>query len=99
MSDRNEIYIPTTKVIAELLHPLFERLESIEKQLLKDPKAHNSELKFYRNDDIKKIFGISNNTIIKYREQGVLPFTRIGDIYLYKVSDIEEILKRNYFIK
>lgn len=99
MSNQNEIQIPTTKVIAELLHPLFERLDRIEKQLLKDLKVQNTESKFYRNDDLKKMFGLSNNTIIKYREQGVLPYTRIGEIYLYKTADIEVILKRNYFIK
>lgn len=53
------------------------------------------EKKYYRNSDLKKKFGISSNTIIKYRQEGVIPFTLLGEIYLYPSHEIEEILIKN----
>lgn len=49
--------------------------------------------KYYRNEDLKKMFGLSSNTIVKYRQQGILPFTRLGDIILYDAAKIAKILK------
>ena len=49
--------------------------------------------KYYRNEDLKKMFGLSSNTIVKYRQEGILPFTRLGDIILYDAAKIAKILK------
>jgi hypothetical protein len=38
---------------------------------------------------------LSNNTIIKYRQTGILPFTKLGDIYLYESTKIKKILSEN----
>jgi len=79
--------------VKQLLDPLYARLEKI------DFKIKGQELKksvrYYRNEDLKKIFGLSNNTIIKYRQTGVLPYTKLGDIYLYDTAIIEKILNEN----
>lgn len=79
--------------IKQLLDPLYARLEKI------DFKIRGQDLKksvrYYRNEDLKKIFGLSNNTIIKYRQTGVLPYTKLGDIYLYDTAIIEKILNEN----
>lgn len=50
---------------------------------------------YYRNEDLKKIFGLSSNTIIKYRQTGILPFTKLGDIFLYDAAKIDKILDEN----
>lgn len=79
--------------IKQLLDPLYARLEKI------DFKIKGQDLKksvrYYRNEDLKKIFGLSNNTIIKYRQTGVLPYTKLGDIYLYDTAIIEKIINEN----
>lgn len=79
--------------IKQLLDPLYARLEKI------DSKTISQEIKpvlrYYRNEDLKKTFGLSNNTIIKYRQTGILPYTKLGDIFLYEVSKIEKLLKEN----
>jgi hypothetical protein len=89
-----EFNIPSLSGIKSLLDPLHIRLQQIEQMLHKQPKAENPK-KYYRNNDLKKFFGFSNNTIIKYRENGTLPYTKIGDIYLYDSKIIDEILKQN----
>lgn len=79
--------------IKQLLDPLYARLEKIDSTI----KGNNSKdsLRYYRNEDLKKIFGLSNNTIVKYRQTGILPYTKLGDIYLYELDKIKKILREN----
>jgi hypothetical protein len=92
--ETEELRIPTVRSIQMLLEPIHERLSNIEASL-KNQKEKSKPQRYYRNADLKHYFGISPNTIIKYRETGVLPFTRLGDVYLYEVAIIECILENN----
>lgn len=94
----DELNFPTISGIRKIVEPLYERLKSLEMTLaasLNQKKMAHCQNKYYRNSDLKEMFGLSNNTIIKYRETGTLPYTRIGDVYLYEVKMIEQILKNN----
>jgi hypothetical protein len=92
--EKFEINIPTVRSIQMLLEPIYERLSNIEASL-KNQKEKSKPQRFYRNADLKHYFGISPNTIIKYRDTGVIPYTRLGDVYLYEVATIERILHNN----
>jgi len=89
-----EIALPTLGSIKKLLEPIHSRLENIEASIKKQV-SRSDQKKYYRNQDLKIIFGLSNNTIIKYRNSGILPFTHLGDVYLYEVALIEQILTNN----
>ncbi len=77
----------------QLIDPLLIRLEKLDLKIRNEDKI--TKPGYYRNEDLKRIFGLSNNTIIKYRQTGVLPYTKLGDIFLYETNKIDEILKRN----
>lgn len=94
MKTLEEISIPTVRSIQMLLEPIYERLGNIEASL-KSKIEKSKTNRFYRNSDLKLLFGLSPNTIIKYRETGVIPFTRLGDVYLYEATLIERILDNN----
>lgn len=79
--------------IKQLLDPLYTRLEKIDVKI-RGEKINESTY-YYRNEDLKKLFGLSNNTIIKYRQTGILPYTKLGDIYLYEAIKIKKILSEN----
>ena len=51
--------------------------------------------RYYRNKDLKRIFGFSDNTIISYRDYNILPYTKIGDIYFYPVNEIKMLLSKS----
>ncbi|GAB4162945.1 MAG: hypothetical protein Tsb0033_22530 [Winogradskyella sp.] len=89
-----DIKLPTIEGIRLLLRPIVERLENIESKL-DTQNFKQQKPKYYRNNDIKEIFNLSSNTIVKYRETGVIPYTKLGDIYLYEVKSIEAILEQN----
>ena len=93
-TQNEELRIPTVRNIQMLLEPIYERLSNIEASL-KSQKEKSKPNGYYRNSDLKALFGLSPNTIIKYRETGIFPFTRLGDVYLYEISSIEAILSNN----
>ena len=94
MRNSEEIMIPSVRSIQLLLEPIYERLASIESSLKSNPQKA-IPMKYYRNADLKAIFGLSSNTIIKYRDTGILPYTRLGEVYLYDIASIDEILNIN----
>lgn len=96
MSTNNseEIRIPTINTIKYLLDPIYKKLDHLSSIIPTGP-SDNSESKYYRNSDLKKLFGFSNNTIVKYRETGLLPYTKFGEIFLYEKKKIDSILKEN----
>jgi hypothetical protein len=94
IQNNQEIMIPSVRSIQILLEPIYERLANIESRLKSKPQKA-IPMKYYRNADLKAIFGLSSNTIIKYRDTGILPYTRLGEVYLYDIASIDEILNIN----
>lgn len=89
-----QLLLLSTDKLQSLLNPVINKLDVIEKKLNKKTSTYNIA-KYYRNKDLKENFGLSPNTIIKYRESGLIPFTTIGDVYLYPVTLLNEVLKKN----
>jgi hypothetical protein len=89
-----EINLPSLEGIKTLIEPLYERLQNIESELQKMPKKRQMS-KYYRAKDLKELFGLTNNTIIKYRNDGTLPFTLLGGVYLYDANAIDKMLEQN----
>ena len=95
MSDnREEIRVPTINTIKYLLEPIVKKLDHLG-ALFSISSSNNIIPKYYRNNDLKRLFGLSNNTIVKYRETGLLPYTKLGEIFLYEVKYMDLILKEN----
>ena len=55
----------------------------------------NHPKRYYRNKDLKKYFGLSDNTILEYRQKNKLPYSKIGEIYYYPIAEIEKLLIQN----
>ena len=92
--DQNEFSIPSVRGIQLLLEPIVVKLQNLENELQKLPKKVQPS-KYYRAKDLKELFGLTNNTIIKYRNDGTLPFTLLGGVYLYDANAINEMLEQN----
>jgi hypothetical protein len=78
------VYNKEMETLLILLEELKSKFDKVKK-----PKA------YYRNSDLKELFGLSDNTILSYRQKNILPYTRIGDIYYYPIEEIDKILKSN----
>lgn len=89
--NREQKKLSFTMKVKQLIDPVILRLEKIDSKI----SGENIRPVYYRNEDLKKIFGLSSNTIVKYRQTGILPFTKLGDIFLYDAIEIEKILQCN----
>ena len=87
--EKRQSYVMEVK---ELIEPVVAKLEAIDSKI---SQGKTLRPEYYRNEDLKKMFGLSNNTIIKYRQSGILPYTRLGDIYLYESGKIDKMLRSN----
>ncbi len=94
MKYTEEIQMPTVRGIQLLLEPIVVKLQNLENELQKLPKKVQPS-KYYRARDLKELFGLTNNTIIKYRNDGILPYTLLGGVYLYDAKAIDEMLEQN----
>lgn len=50
------------------------------------------------NQEVMELLKISPRTLQSYRDQGILPYSRLGDgssKFYYKASQVEELLERN----
>lgn len=88
---QTQFTLPSQEGINAQLAPIIELIIELKESISKFEKP----LKYYRNQELKKVFGLSDNTIIKYRENNFIPYTQLGEIYFYPVDEINKILKKN----
>ncbi len=63
--------------------------------LLGDVKAINSSLGFevYNNDKVCKALNVTYKLLSQFRNEGLLPYSKIGDKYWYTSDDIDNFIK------
>ena len=79
------------KQTTEEMEPVIKLLEEIKSKFdaVRQPKS------YYRNSDLKELLGLSDNTIRAYRDKNILPFSKIGEIYYYPITEIDKLLYKN----
>ena len=87
-----QLNIPSKEFVESNFNKIFNELASLKNQL---KPSNDSTTKYYRNKELKRIFGLSENTIDQYRDKGILPFTKLGNIHYYPVQEINRILDNN----
>lgn len=68
-----------------------QRLESSKEQNYERDTAG----KWLKSKEIKQFLGISESGLQKLRRDGVLPYSRLGGIYFYNLSDVLNLLNAN----
>jgi Helix-turn-helix domain len=75
-----------------------EDLQSFRMQLLNDirqlliPQEAKLIRPWLKNAEVKRLLGISSNTIQRLRIAGKLRSTKVGGVHYYKYEDIEKML-------
>ena len=54
---------------------------------------------FYTDDELSKKLKISRSSLQDYRDEGRIPYIKLGGKLLYRSSDIEKLLEDNYHEK
>jgi len=87
---RNTIELVTIEDIHDAISPILKDLGELKSYMDSKPPKQ-----YYRNKDLKEIYGLSDNTIKDYRDRNIIPHTWIGSIPYYPVSDFNLMLNRN----
>lgn len=75
---------------------IHNKLEEISVQLQNINRENPFSERWLDNQEVCLILKISKRTLQNYRDNGVLPFSQIGNKIYYKSSDIEKHLEKNY---
>ena len=75
------------KAIVGMLDAINNRLTAKEKE----PKEI-----WLDNQEMMQMLKISKRTSQHYRDSGMISFSQVGNKIYYKLSDVEELLKRHY---
>ena len=51
---------------------------------------------YYSDSELAAMLKVSRRSLQDYRNNGTIPFIRLGGKILYRRSDIERVLKKNY---
>ncbi len=91
---RRNIYMLTVSELQDFA----DRIERSVKRL--EDRCTNYGLvdRWLDNQEIMQLLKISSRTLQSYRDQGILPFSKLGDgtsKFYYKASQVEELLERN----
>lgn len=68
-----------------------ELLVSIKRLL--DAAANQPMKKWLKSYEVEELLGISSNTLLTWRNNGILPYSPLGGIYYYDPEDIEKLLQ------
>lgn len=59
------------------------------------PYFQTSSTKWLKSHQVRKILGISNGTLHSMRVNGIIPYTKIGNIIYYDQDEINAVVKAN----
>ncbi len=66
------------------------------KELVKRQKQERLVPKLLRTDEVKKILKLKDSSLATLRQNGTLPFTKVGGTIYYLLQDILELIENNY---
>ena len=63
--------------------------------ILKESYVPKSQ--YYTNKELRILLGVEEKLIRKYREQGLLAYSKIGDKYWYSQQDVSNFLEKTHY--
>ncbi|EOA56468.1 hypothetical protein HMPREF1214_03289 [Bacteroides sp. HPS0048] len=73
-----------------------ERLSSSLERLFSSRKPTLNGESFYTDEELSKKLKISRRCLQDYRDEGRIPYIKLGGKILYRASDIKQLLEDNY---
>ncbi|WP_225321262.1 helix-turn-helix domain-containing protein [Rhizosphaericola mali] len=75
----------------------FQQKLLIEIRIALQEKKYPIEREWIKSNEIKKILGISHGTLQTLRNNGSIPFTKIGGVIFYSREELNKIFKQKEF--
>ncbi|QES88489.1 helix-turn-helix domain-containing protein [Rhizosphaericola mali] len=94
--DINENTLVMMEAIRRILYDFQQKL-LIEIRIALKEKKHPIEKEWIKSNEIKKMLGISHGTLQTLRNNGSIPFSKIGGVIFYSKEELNKILKQKEF--
>ena len=79
---------------SEAFQQIVDKLEAIDQRL--SAKEKEPKEKWLDNQELMLLLKISKRTLQHYRDSGIISFSQVGNKIYYRLSDVEELLKKHY---
>lgn len=88
-----------TAIESRTFEQMKERFKDFSQQVKNLCGENYDKEKWLGNDDVCSLLQISKRTLQSYRDNGVLPYSKIGRKCYYRVSDIENLISQSQIKK
>lgn len=92
----NELITPENNERVKSFFLSLERLSALLERLFSTRKPALNGESFYTDEELSKKLKISRRSLQDYRNEGRIPYIKLGGKILYRSSDIEKLLEDGY---
>jgi len=92
----NQLITPENNERVKSFFLSLERLSRIMEHLFSSRKPELNGESFYTDEELSKKLKISRRSLQDYRNEGRIPYIKLGGKILYRSSDIEKLLEDGY---
>lgn len=92
----NQLITPENNERVRAFFRSIERLTQIMEELFLHRKPELNGESYYTDEELSEKLKISRRSLQDYRNQGRIPYIKLGGKILYRASDIEKLLEDGY---
>ena len=92
----NELITSENNERVKLFFLSLDRLASAMERLFASRKPTLNGESFYTDEELSKKLKLSRRSLQDYRNEGRIPYIKLGGKILYRASDIEKLLEKGY---
>ena len=81
-------------ITSEAFQEIVKKLDGINTRL--NAKEKEPKEVWLDNQELMQLLKISKRTAQHYRDSGMISFSQVGNKIYYRLSDVEELLKKHY---
>lgn len=73
---------------------LVSKVRDLTKQVSVLKNSYIPQPQYYTNKELCELLGVEERLIRKYREQGLIAYSKVGDKYWYSQQDVLDLLEK-----
>ena len=93
MTEKKEMLLIEKTQWASLVSKVRDLTQQV--SMLKESYVPKSRL--YNNKELRELLGVEEKLIRKYRERGLLSYSKVDDKYWYSQQDVLDFLRKNHY--